>query len=204
MLHVLPPATVIDYLDRHSGALTTVLTVVLILVTAVYVLLNWRMVSEMEKARRQALMPKLALSFRALSANIIVPSIKNVGAGAALSVDVQLIYEPVDDAPRVERRWRANVIPSGGQHDFVPDKDLRGELRPPENYRALRLVGSMRDALGYSQGVDETFEDLPEWWELKKRERYEQPPEKRFAEAFAKEFKELFKALADRLRPSRS
>jgi hypothetical protein len=60
-------ATIINYLNDNSGAFTTLLILVLILVFTGYVLLNWRIVDAMERARRQALLPKLALDFHGIS-----------------------------------------------------------------------------------------------------------------------------------------
>jgi hypothetical protein len=152
------------------------------------------MVSEMRKARQQAMLPRLAIGFHRLGPTVITTAVKNVGPGAALAVDTRLIYEPSGDGERVERRWRANMLAPGEQHDFMPPGELQDNLNSlPATYAAVRLVGTMRDALGNTHEVDEIFDDLAEWREVLHGAiaRWVYPdPETRMAHELSKRFKE--------------
>lgn len=102
-----PSATVIDYLDKHSGASTALLTLALVLVTIFYAVQNRRMVGEMAKTRALAILPKLAVEFLHIGPNVMNVAVKNVGPGPALTVDIELTFDPADAtaAPNT-RRYR--------------------------------------------------------------------------------------------------
>jgi hypothetical protein len=185
------PASIIDYLDKHAGAFTAILTAVLILVTAYYAIQNHRIVTEMRRTRNAAILPRLALEFHRLGPVVVTVAIKNVGPGAAHAIDVRLIYEARDPGhPSVERRWRHNVLSSGEQYDFTPPGELKGNIDTlPATYQAIRLRGSMRDATGAIYEVDEAFDDLPEWRDVLHDTHVRwvaATPERRLAEELAK------------------
>lgn len=189
----MPLATVIDWLDEHSGASTALLTAVLVLVTLYYAVQNRRMVAEMRRARNAAVMPKLGLEFHRLGPTAMTVAIRNVGPGAALDLDVRVVFEPREagqEAP--EFTWRRNVLSPGEQFDFMPPGELNNNLNTlPATYCALRLVGSMKDATGAAHNIDEAFSDLPEWRSVlgDARQRFTEPePERRLAEALYKKF----------------
>ena len=188
---VLPEATVLDYLDQHAGAFTALLTLVLIAVTAYYAFQNRRMVKEMEQTRELSLLPRLSLEFHRLGPATVTLAICNVGPGAALDIDVRMVYEPVE--PRqdaVEHRWRRNLMISGAQYDFMPPGGLDSNINGlPVMFRDIRLVGTMTDATGKRHEVDEVFPDLPEWRKVLEgaHQRYvADDPERRLAEALGK------------------
>jgi hypothetical protein len=187
----MPVATLIDCLDDHAGAFTALLTAVLIIVTAYYAVQNRRMVKELAAARELSILPKLALEFLRLGPTAMDVLIRNVGPGPALDLDVRLIFEPRPGgtAGREERRWRRNLLAPGEQKDFLPPGSLNDNLnRLPQEYQEVRLVGSMKDAVGKTHAVDEVFADLPEWRGMLGRERFVTLPERELAEAFAKKF----------------
>lgn len=199
---MIPPATVIDYLDTHAGAFTALLTAVLILVTVYYAAQNQRMVGEMRKTRELALLPKLALEFHHLAPAVVMVAVKNVGPGAALGIDVRVIYEPIGDESAEERRWRRNVLVSGEQHEFRPPGELNDNINVlPERYRTIRLIGSMSDAAGKAHDVDEVFADLADWREVLRTAggRYVAEPERRLADALGKKLEQPLGTLAQRL-----
>jgi hypothetical protein len=201
VLHI---ATVIQYLDKHSGAFAALLTLALIGVTGYYAVQNRRMVKEMIRTRELSILPKLALDLHRLAAPVVTVAVKNVGPGAALNVDVRLIYDPREATSKaVERRWRHNVLVSGATYDFLPPGDLNANIDGlPATYRQIRLIGSMRDAAGKLHIVDESFADLPEWRAVLEgvHQRFvHDDPERRLAEAFAKNLKDAAKPIATQL-----
>jgi len=198
-------AALIDYLDAHAGAFTGLLTAVLIGVTAYYALQNRRMVKEMAKARELTILPKLALAPHRIAPVVWTVAVKNVGPGAALDLDVRLRFEPIDEENNEadERRWRHTVLASGEQRDFIPPGALEGNLNAlPATYKTIRLVGTMKDAVGKRHPVDETFADLPEWREVLggSRQRWTAAdPERRLAEELVKKLDKPVARLASPL-----
>jgi hypothetical protein len=197
MKRMLPTATVIDYLDHHEGAFVAILTLALVLVTIYYAIQNQHMVGEMAAGRRQAVLPKLALGFHRLGPTIVTIAIKNVGLGAALSVDVRMIYDPLPGKDGHEIRWRWPILAPGEQMDFMPPVDLQESLNSiPATYQAIRLEGTCTDATGREHEVEDEYGDLSEWRDLlgKAHARFTQPePEKRLADALHNKFKDLLK-----------
>jgi hypothetical protein len=195
-----PAADIVDYLDQHQGAAAVILTAVLVLVTIYYAIQNGRMVVEMRRTRGLVILPKLALDFHRLGPTTVTLAIKNVGPGAALGVDVKVVWEPLATGERTENRWRRNVLAPGEQADFMPPgTGLSGNIDSlPAKYRRVRLVGTMVDAAGVSHGVSEVFDELPEWREVlgDAHQRFvAADPEKRLAEALQKQFENPLKNL---------
>jgi hypothetical protein len=194
MCCVPPVATIIDYLDRHAGAFTALLTLALIVVTIFYAWQNWRMVCEMKKSRDAAITPKLGLEFLRLGPTAMTVAIRNVGPGAAFAIDVRLVYDPIAEGdPTDEQPWRYNMLTSGEQRDLIPPGDLNDNLnRLPRTYKRIRLVGSMRDADGRRHGVDEEISNLDVWREVleKARQRWvDANAERRLADELAKKLR---------------
>lgn len=129
-------------LDRHQGASTAILTAALVAVTVFYAWQNRKMVGEMKKARDATILPKLALDLHTLGPTVFDLAIKNVGPGAALDIDVQTEWMPVDEsaaAPGV--RWRRNILSPGGQVELFPPGELSGNHESlPETYKEVRQV----------------------------------------------------------------
>lgn len=192
--------SVIQYLDDHAGAFAALLTTVLIAVNVIYTILNQHVVREMQRARALAILPKLGVDLHWLGPTAVEVALKNVGPGAALDVDVTLIFEPVGAVPRVERRWRKNVFVSGEQHQFFPPDELNDSINTlPDRYRAVRLVGSMKDAAGKKHAVDEELARLKEWREVlyAAKQAWVSPNrEKALADEMARKFEKPLSALA--------
>jgi hypothetical protein len=196
MIGMFPTATIINYLDHHEGAFVAILTLALVLVTIYYALQNQRMVREMASARRQAVFPRLVLGFHRLGPDVLTVAIKNAGLGAALGIDVRMIYERLDGSDQKEVRWRWPILTPGEQVDFMPPGvDLQGNLNSiPATYRAIRLEGSCADATGRTHRVEDEYSELSEWREVlgQAHARFTQPdPEKRWADAFYEKFKKV-------------
>lgn len=186
------PATIFHALDRHSGSTSAILTAALVLVTG-YAFTNRRVVTEMKAARDAALLPKLALEFHRLGPNVVDLAIRNVGPGAALNIDVHVEWLPTDQAMGPTRiHWRRNLLSPGEQAELAPPGDLNGNLEHlPTLFRDILLRGNMQDATGKPYAVDEAFGTITEWRDLlgDAHELWRPPePERRMADALAKEF----------------
>jgi hypothetical protein len=184
-------ATVIDYLDAHSGAFTALLTAVLIVVTIYYAIQNHRLVEEAKRAREAAIRPQLAVDFHRLGPTAMTVAVRNVGPGTAFAIDVRLRFVPIKSEEQIhEQRARHNLLGSGQQRDFFPPGALDNNLNVlPQKYKSIALVGIVHDADGTSHHVNDTIEDLAEWREVLREapERWIEPdPERRAAVAFSK------------------
>jgi hypothetical protein len=193
-------ATVIGYLDDHAGAFTAILTLALVAVTIFYAIQNRRMVLEMQRTRNAAVLPKLAVDFHRLAPTAMTVAVLNVGPGAALDVDLRVVFEPVSDGGDAsEFRWRRNVLAPGERADFMKPGQVNDSLNTiPASYRAIRLLGTMKDATGAAHEIIESFEGLAEWRELLHgaHQRYtEADPERRLADALDRKFKQQFQGL---------
>ncbi len=194
------PASILSDLNDNAGGATALLTAVLIAVTAYYAWQNRRMVGETQATRELAILPKLALEMHGLGPTAMTVAVRNVGPGPALRVDVRLVYEPLNaGSPPAESRWRRNVLSPTEQFDFMPPGDLNNNLNTlPAAFKAIRLVGEMKDASGRAHMVDERFEDLPARREMLggANQRWTAAdPERRFAEELHKKFEPLLRAL---------
>jgi hypothetical protein len=186
-------ANLLHFLDDHQGAVVALLTALLVFVTMYYALQNRQMVVEMRRSRNLTVLPRLALDFHRLGPNTVTLAIKNVGPGAALNIDVNMVWEPLSSGEgHVERRWRRNILASGEQADFMPPGDLNGNMDLlPSKYQRIRLQGVLTDAAGKRHDVEEAFDALSEWREVLAgvHQRYvAADPERRLAEAFFKKF----------------
>lgn len=178
-----------------AGAVTTaILTAALVLITAYYARQNKRMVEEMAASRRVAVLPKLALDLKGLAPTVDTINVANVGPGPALHVDLSLVFEPHDPSKheRDERRLKANVLAPGEEHQFLPLTRERSVMHTEEfaaTFARIALTGTMRDALGNSEQVEDRLDDLAERRRLleEAKVRFLAEPEKRLAEAIGKQ-----------------
>jgi hypothetical protein len=193
--------SVISWLDKHQGAVTVLLTAVLIGVTIYYAVQNARMVGEMRRAREIAVLPKLAVDLNFLGPLNAAVVVRSVGPGPALDIDVRLIYEPTDpNADPSERPWRRNLLASGEQLEFFSTGGANATNIDSlsATHKAIALKGSMRDATGTEHIVDERFDDLAEWRQVLEAASLRMPsePDQRLARALGKELNSQAKTVA--------
>jgi hypothetical protein len=186
-------ATVTTYLDNHSGAATVLLTAILVVINAYYAFQNWQLRQETRKGRAEAIRPKLALEFHRLAPTVTTIAVRNVGPGVAFAVDVKIAFVPHEGDAASEQRWRANILESGAQGDFMPPGDLNDNLNGlPSMFREIRLSGTLKDTDGIEHAVQDEVVDLADWREAlhDARQRFTQAePERRLAEALEKPIK---------------
>jgi hypothetical protein len=196
-------ATVITYLDKHSGAATVLLTAILVVINAYYAVQNWQLRQEARRAREEAVRPKLAIEFHRLGPTATTIAIRNVGPGVAFAIDVKLSFVPQTGDGVHERRWRANILESGAQADFLPPGELNDNLNGlPAVFREIALSGTLKDADGVEHSVRDEVVDLADWREAlhDARQRFIQADsERRLAEAFEKPIKKAGDGVGRRL-----
>jgi hypothetical protein len=169
------------------------LTGVLVLITGYYAWQNRKMVQEMAAARRISVLPKLVLEWTMASPVLGLPTLKNVGPGPALDVDISIHFEPLQEGGQPEvREWTASVVVSGEERQFLPPSGAGDGLLDTEalarTYSRVVLTGHYRDALGESQVADDVLPHIAEWRSISKEAlaRWEEPdPAKRLAKELA-------------------
>jgi hypothetical protein len=111
----------VAYLDAHSGALIAVLTMLLVVVTALYAWLTRASVREMRKQRLDSALPIVtAIWMNTAGEGDAFPhnrtlSIQNSGLGPALSVRVR-VADRKGDADRLVREVFVSSIGPGGYY----------------------------------------------------------------------------------------
>lgn len=141
------------------------LTAALAMFTLLLVLATVYMGKEMRATRRLAIQPQLVLDLTMISKMVAAPVLTNIGAGAAVDVDLKLVFVPTPGAKDVARAWRTRLIVPGERHVFMPPLTAQGEAPSfatfAERYESIRVVGSFRDRFGAKQEFDERVDDLP-------------------------------------------
>lgn len=172
---------------------TTVLTGVLVVITGYYAWQNRKMAREMAAARRISVFPKLVLEWTMASPVLGFPTLKNVGPGAALDVDITICFEALDEGgPNELRQWTASVVVPGEERQFLPPSADGGAMMDTEalarSYSRVVLRGHYRNALGESQVADDVLTNIAEWRAISKaaHARWDEPdPTKRLAKELA-------------------
>jgi hypothetical protein len=173
---------------------TAVLTGALVLITGYYAWQNRKMASEMAAARQISVLPKLVIEWTMASPVFGFPTLKNVGPGAALDVDVTISFEHLRPEGQSEtRKWTASVMVPGEERQFLPPSPPTGGLMDTEalaaTYSRIILGGSYRDALGEPHTAEDSLSDIAEWRSMSKtaHARWDDPdPTKRLAKELAK------------------
>jgi|GEM_PF-1893432 len=89
-------------------------------VTIAYVILTWRMVTEMRRARESESEPQLISTLVPLGAMRVKLRIQNVGLGPALQIAAQIQLQPESGEAAI---WQQPALISGAFQDFlIPDK----------------------------------------------------------------------------------
>ena len=101
------------YVNQYSN-------LILAVVTTAYVILTWRMVAEMRRARENESEPSLITTLIPFGPVNVKFRIQNVGLGPALHIEARIKLEPDSgDSPI----WRQPALVSGAYEDFLlPDK----------------------------------------------------------------------------------
>lgn len=141
------------------------LTAALVVFTALLFAATVYMGKEMRATRQLAIQPQLVLSLTMISKMVAAPVLTNIGAGAAVDVNLKLVYVPTAGGDDVARGWRTRLIVPGERHVFMPPLTTSGQAPTfanfAERYQSMRVVGSFRDRFGVEHQLDEAVDDLP-------------------------------------------
>lgn len=163
----------------------TFATIVLVLITGYYALQNRVMAQEMRAGRLQSVLPVITLDLIPLGALNMMAGVRNVGAGAALDLDLRLIFVPKDSERESEvRHIRVPYLGPGETFEYLPPEDDRGEWTFEALGRtlaAVRLKGSVTDVLDQQHPVLREVAEIDERQRLlreSRRRRNEAPDER--------------------------
>lgn len=185
-----------------DGAIA-VLTLALVVITGYYAWQNRQMVDEMRLARKAGARPHLALCFEPLGPMNVMVGLVNLGPGAALSIDLTIVFHPREgsDFSGETRRWRGELLAAGAQRDFfVPDSTgkMMSIQRLAEAVDRIEMAGTMLDVLGVEHAIRGEIGALDEWDELLRNahERYKEPSLDKLVKETAKLSKAMDKAVS--------
>jgi len=104
-------SSILDCVNRYSN-------LVLVLITAVYAFLTWRMVREMRIAREEQSEPHLVAVLVPLGPKSVKLRIRNAGPGPAVRIEGTIRPDPAVESET--RIWRHPVLIPGDFEDFSP------------------------------------------------------------------------------------
>lgn len=146
-------STPFEHFTQNVGSVVSVIgefsTVVLVVITAVYVVYTGKLVSETKKARKQEVRPILHLDLVSAFAEVQSPRITNVGDGPAREIDIKLALEP--DGPTEEIQLAS--LPDGESATYVGPavSDL-------EKIDQIVMKGELKDVFDETHCVDEKIQ----------------------------------------------
>lgn len=173
-------------------------SLVLIAVTAAYVVLTGDMVAEAREARFDAVRPSLSLRIDPVGPVNNVFTLVSTGQGTALDLDLVITFHPGQQGGHLHQvRWRAPSLSPGESAQFMP-KNPHGQVELNTQtivslFGRVTVTGTMQDSVGRAHNVDITLDDLPSWQTLlaAASQRYVEPPLERIAKTLEKLEKKL-------------
>ncbi len=101
----------LEFLNQNSGAITTIATVILAIVTAAYVLLTWKLNSETKMMRKAQTEPNISAIIQADERyiNWINLLVQNIGLGPAYKVKFE-VKPDFEDKGRIRLKTRVAII----------------------------------------------------------------------------------------------
>ena len=114
--------------------ITSIATVVLVVVTAVYAYFTGKMLSEMRKTREAEIKPALEAFTIPFGPTNVVLEIRNTGKGPARKITMKYKYESSDE----ERKWGWSVLsPEESKRFSTPDGNLNLENLANSNKKLI-------------------------------------------------------------------
>ena len=108
-------------MEYYLGLLTTYSNLILVIITAVYAYLTWRMVREMKVARENQSDSYLAASPVSMGTIHAQIQLENAGPGPALDIELSISLDPPLDT--TERNWHHPVLlVNQKEHFLIPQK----------------------------------------------------------------------------------
>jgi hypothetical protein len=134
-------ASVLTWLDVHSGAVTAMATVVLVVITTVYVLVTYWLVAEQ---RRQG--PSPEIMFELIGKEMPNADLRFRNYGTGVASELAVLEGPVEGVP-------ARLPQLGEWRSLLPEEEFQFQIRPPRGDSAF-ADGDLSLTLFYHDHVD--------------------------------------------------
>lgn len=146
--HFYPIQNVLSDLNGNIEIISGWSSVVLVVVTAIYAGLTWKLVRETKDARQQEIMPAISLELESVIHGAVTPVLKNIGNGPAREVNTELQLLP--DGPNEE--FNRKSIASNGSSSTL---GLQIGSERAEEYSELSVTGTCTDAFGKEYPIED-------------------------------------------------
>jgi len=150
---------IIGQTDVEPSVISAGATLILVVVTAAYMLFTKEMVSETRNARQQDVKPILNLELKGWAMGGIGPKLENIGNGPAKDISVDISLTPGGESHTIT----AENLPPG---EFIGSDKPNSAGFQEEGYEKVVATGSFSDIYGKSEDLDQEI-DLESYWERK-------------------------------------
>jgi hypothetical protein len=149
----------LDFLNQNNGAITAISTLVLAVVTFIYVILTWNISSETKKMREAQTEPHVSATIQSdeRSINWINLVIKNTGLGPAYKVKFE-VNPDFEDRLLMSKLSEIGFIKDGLPY-FAPNQEFRFILTDmAENYQE-KLKTVFKIKIVYETSIHKPYDD---------------------------------------------
>lgn len=133
--------------------------IVLIIISAIYIIQNHKVINEMVQARKASTEPYLKPILQNIGPVAGKLVLKNVGIGPALDIDIKIIPRPIEQ----ERHFKERVLAPGDFVSFIPPLTMYLK-EMAEKFDAIQFEGTYKNLYGDLRTINE---------EIKPKEIYE-------------------------------
>ena len=134
--------------------------IVLIIISAIYIIQNHIVVSEMVQARKASAEPSLKPILQNIGPVAGKLVLKNVGIGPAFDIDIKIIPRPIEQ----ERHFKERVLAPGDFVSFIPPQNIMNLKNLAEKFDSILFEGTYKNLYGDLKTIKE---------EIKPKEIYE-------------------------------
>lgn len=132
--------------------LSVIASIVLAILTAIYVIQTQGMLREMTKARKAEFQPHVKATLKPLGPLFVELALENVGKGAAIDVEVTFSVKPGE----FEKNWRHPILsPGDSERFFLPEGNLK---KLAKKYDKVIVTGICKDVFGEKHTIDEQID----------------------------------------------
>jgi len=149
----------LEFLNQNSGAFAVVSSAVVAIVTAVYVILTWKLVSETRKMREAQTEPKVSIIIQPREewVNFIDMVIQNIGLGPAYNIKFEV--NPDFEYTKGEFLSNLGFIKNGLKY-LAPNQKLQFFLTSMiENFEE-KIRKPFEIKVTYQNSIDKVYEDI--------------------------------------------
>jgi hypothetical protein len=128
---------------------SVLVTIVLVVINAVYVWLARQTIKEMEKSRKTEFVPHIRVDISWLGTAFLMLRITNFGKGPATNIRAEIIFLPSNE----KKKWEQAIMsPSESIHIFLPEGQMEKACEKSEK---ITVKGEYKDLFGQTFKIDE-------------------------------------------------